>query len=610
VVLLAVSVPAIALAVPGGLSVPTGAPLAGIVRVGRVPIGGATLLIRSVENGVAATVRVLRSASDGSFVLPGAPAGLYTILSFAPGFRPVVTRILHRAGRETVSFVSVELEKASGVLPVTPLGEADPWIARALAPGDVLRDEGVVAALEDAARPPGPPSSSLARASLSLPLRASVSSLTGFGAEGSANLSRTSLDVSGSLGGRFRWGLEGEYSRVSSGGTRLGDASRLALDVAPTDNQAIRISSRRQILDGASDTRFSAHGVDWSGSLGDGSRASVSARVLSQANLASSVPVDGLFTRAANAVELAASYRTDLDAGRFVRVSVGYRTTTGLETRSPSGSWDQETRMGGSVGMEVLPHLVLEGGLVGETSTHLRGLTPELTLTLKTEEGWRAFGFLSRRFERRLLDGIPLGYAGTEDGDLSRLARSTYRGGIRYDSQDGESFSVEVSRRELGGTYRMLLDRDFVDRLDSLYFFDSDVATELSSTTTFRLGAGLDGRIAARGGRVAGSRHGVIDENEATYGVADFSVMVAVTRTSIGAGYRVVTQTLHQGRDGLRNDVEAVDFSLAQAVPIAALRSFGSELRALLSVELGRRQEGKDEARSNRRFAGGLAFSF
>jgi hypothetical protein len=56
--------------------------------------------------------------------------------------------------------------------------------------------------------------------------------------------------------------------------------------------------------------------------------------------------------------------------------------------------------------------------------------------------------------------------------------------------------------------------------------------------------------------------------------------------------------------------VEAVDFSLAQVVPIVALRSFGSELKALLSVEFGRRQEGKDDERSNRRFAGGLAFSF
>lgn len=198
----------------------------------------------------------------------------------------------------------------------------------------MLREEGAVARSRTPLARPGPPSSSLARASLSVPLRASVSSLTGFGAEGSAEPFRTSLDVSGSLGGRLRWGLEGEYSRVSSGGIHLGDASRLALDVAPTDNQAIRISSRRQILDGASDTRFSAHGVDWSGSLGGGSRASVSARVLSQTNLASSVAVDGLFTRAANAVELAASYRTDLDAGHFVRVSVGYRTTTGLETRS------------------------------------------------------------------------------------------------------------------------------------------------------------------------------------------------------------------------------------------------------------------------------------
>ena len=42
----------------------------------------------------------------------------------------------------------------------------------------------------------------------------------------------------------------------------------------------------------------------------------------------------------------------------------------------------------------------------------------------------------------------------------------------------------------------------------------------------------------------------------------------------------------------------------------AALRSIGSDLRALFSLELGKRREGEDEEKQNRRLAGGFAMSF
>ena len=44
--------------------------------------------------------------------------------------------------------------------------------------------------------------------------------------------------------------------------------------------------------------------------------------------------------------------------------------------------------------------------------------------------------------------------------------------------------------------------------------------------------------------------------------------------------------------------------------PFAALRSIGSDVRALFSLEVGKRREGEDEEKQNRRLAGGFAVSF
>src|SRR6185369_552624 len=109
------------------------------------------------------------------------------------------------------------------------------------------------------------------------------------------------------LGDRVRFGVEGQYNRkVSGDGNKVADSSRFAVDVAPGADQAIRISTRRKILPGldeADDSRFAAHAVDWSGATGAGSRASVSARLISQSNLILS-QAPNLFARDSRAFEV------------------------------------------------------------------------------------------------------------------------------------------------------------------------------------------------------------------------------------------------------------------------------------------------------------------
>jgi hypothetical protein len=592
------------------------APLSGIVRAGGVPVPGASLVVRGVTAGGATVVKLLKSDLDGTFVIGDAADGLYTVLSVVPGFRPALSRLLHRALPDgALSFVRLDLERPSGILPETTGGPLDVWIARAVSPGDVLRDvPAVLAALDEG---PGPAAASVAVAGLdkraaALPVRASVASTAGFGAAGASSLSRASLDVSGTAGERLRWGASGAYSRLSAlSGEKTGDASRVALDLASGSTQTVHLSSRQQaVADDADGARFAAHSLDWNGAVSERAQASISARLVSQSRLLSAGPAADLFARESNAVDVAARYQTELSSSTFARGSVSYRSAMN-QFAGQTTPFDRETRAGAAAGVRFLDVFVLEAGAAGDVSERARGVTPELTLAIATRDGWKVYGFAARRFERRLDGDVPLpGEAGTDEADLTRRSRALYKGGLKWQNSDGENMSLEASRRELTGTYRLLFDPDFLDRLDSLYFFPNDIATNVSLGVTARLGKALDGRVEMRAGRLSGVRDGVIRSDEANWGVAQAAIRVRATDTSLGMGYRVVTQSLTRGSAVLRNDVEAVDFTLAQSIPLAALRALGSDLRALFSVELGKRRQSEDEEKQDRRLAGGFSMSF
>jgi hypothetical protein len=592
------------------------APLSGIVRADGRPVPGATLVVRGVTAGGAMFMRLIKSEPDGTFVLSDAAEGLYTVLSVVPGFRPAVVRLFHRpAGPEgALSFVRLDLERPSGVLPETPDGALDPWSARAVISGDVLREvPAILAALESA---PAPAASATLLAAkdnrVALPLHAAVTTTAGFGAAGASSLSRTSLDVSGALGGGVRWGASGQYARLADlSGEKTGDASRVALDVSAGASQNVRISTRQQNLTAEADpARFAAHALDWNGAISEHAQASVSARVISQSHLLATGPAADLFARTSDAVDVAARYQTDLGAATFARVTVGYRSTSG-DYAGVVTPFEHETRAGGVAGVRLGELLVVEAGATGDTSYYGRGITPELMVALQTRDGWRIYGFASRRFER-LSDAVAArpGEAGSDEADLSRRSRSLYRGGVRWQNREGEGIAFDVSRRELNGTYRLLFDADFLDRLDSLYFFPNDVATDAALTVSARLGSAFDGRVSLRAGALSGARDAVVQTDDAHWGVAQAALRVRATDTSVGIGYRQVAQSLMRGPTTLHNDLQAVDVTLAQGLPIPVLRAIGSDWRALFSVEFGKRREGDDEEKSNRRLAGGLALSF
>ncbi len=592
------------------------APLSGVVRANGRPMPGASLIVRGVTAGGATFLRLIKSEPDGTFVIPNAAEGLYTVLSVVPGFRPAVARLFHRPASDdgTLSFMRIDLERPTGVLPETPDGALDPWSARAVVAGDVLRDVPALLAALDATPAPAAPATLLASSRdtrVALPLHAAVTTTAGFGALGTSSLSRTQLDVRGALGAGVKWGASGQYARLADlSGEKTGDGSSIALDVDAGSSQSVHISTRQQSLTAETDpAHFSAQALDWSGSVSPNAQAAVSARVITQSHLLATGPAADLFARNSDAVDVTARYQTDLGTSSYARVSVGYRATT-ADYAGSTVPIAHETRAGGIAGLRLGDVLVVEGGATGDTSIYGRGVTPELTVAVHTPDGWRLYGFASRRFES-LADGfVRPGEAGADEADLTRLSRSFYRAGAGWQNHDGEEISLDVSRRELNGTYRLLFDADFLDRLDSLYFFPNDVATDAAVTVSARLGRGFDGRVTVRAGMLSGSRDGVIGSDEASWGVAQAALRVRATDTSIGLGYRSVTQSLVRSGMTLRNDIDTMDVTLAQGLPIPMLRAIGSDWRALFSVEFGKRRQGEDDEKTDRRLAGGLALSF
>ena len=202
------------------------------------------------------------------------------------------------------------------------------------------------------------------------------------------------------------------------------------------------------------------------------------------------------------------------------------------------------------------------------------------------------------------------GWTGGEE-DLRRLSRAVLRGGLRLDSSAGDGFAVEVAHRQMGGTFRYLLDPDFFDRVDAVYFFPGDVVDEASASATFRLGEGLQGRLTGRGGRISGTGDAVFPANEGSFGRGEAAVHVAATGTDVAVGYRVVFQSLTRlSGSTVSNDITAVDVTLSQTLPLRFLALLGTQWRVLFSFEAGTRRQPDGEVAANRRLAGGLGLTF
>jgi hypothetical protein len=604
------------------------APLAGVVAFQGVRIPGATVVIRGLSPGLELLVWVLRTEKDGSFVWPGAPAGTYAVSAFSGASKASASEVRHGTSDAAVSFVSLEFDRDPRLVPETAPPRESPWTARAIQSADPLR-ETAAPETAPAAKTHDPLASPQAVTSLErLPVRATVASVAGKDiSAGNSSVSRTSIDVGGNLSSSLRWGLEGEYGSISNlQGTDGGDIRRLALEIASAPAQAgsslsasegfsrqggLRVETRRQALPlTAIDASFSEHRMDCLIPSGESTSAAVSARLVSQENLFVSGPVPDLFARQSNALEIQARYKADVSDSTYLRAAAAYRSDMATEPllARPDGSI-REARLSAGAGTNVNSWLLIEGNVSGDYSTRARSLTPEVALKASLSRRMRVILSVSQRFESDFDPFIPYGQSGSEDADLTRSARAVYRGGVLFSSARGDTLFVEGVHRKMASTFQYLLDRNFIEALDALYLFDGDSMEELGVTGTVRIADAVHGRISFRGGFVEGSAGPAIAHNEARFGQGEASVRVIPSQTDVALRYRYVDQSLSRSILLLHNNLEAVEISLSQALPLPLLRQIGSEWRAIVAVEFAERQSRADVV-SSRRVSGGFGLSF
>ena len=232
-------------AAPLAHAAPPAPPISGVVRHQQAPVAG--VLVIAYNLGDSSLAR-MRTATDGTFVLASAPAGVYDLIAYKRGFEPAIERLWHQATADQVSAVSIALTKKGGDMPA-PVEPVTMWDLRDRLPTDVLRELGIdpspdQASKEAAAAPqPTIPVSRL--------LAGEVQTMTDVSAASTSALSRAAVGLHGGLPNGWQYGINGDYSALGGQveeGETTGNAAGLALDVAPSAAEKVRLSTRRNTL--------------------------------------------------------------------------------------------------------------------------------------------------------------------------------------------------------------------------------------------------------------------------------------------------------------------------------------------------------------------------
>ncbi|MBC8645526.1 MAG: carboxypeptidase regulatory-like domain-containing protein, partial [Thermoanaerobaculia bacterium] len=222
---------------------PPAPPISGVVRHLQSPVSGALVIFYNL--GDTSLIRS-RTLNDGTFVLASAPIGVYDLIAYKKGFLPSLIRVWHQAIPEKVSSVEIAL------LPRRPVPGSAPkvtdiWEVRSRIPSDVLRE----IELEEGGES-GDASPIADRVAVDRALGGEVRTVADVaGTENS--LSRTAVGVRGGLPNGWKYQLRGEYSVLSEDpgdaeAFATGNSAGLALDVAPSSDDRLRVATRRNSI--------------------------------------------------------------------------------------------------------------------------------------------------------------------------------------------------------------------------------------------------------------------------------------------------------------------------------------------------------------------------
>ncbi|HKD18758.1 MAG TPA: carboxypeptidase-like regulatory domain-containing protein [Thermoanaerobaculia bacterium] len=612
----------------GGLAFatpPPAPPISGVVRHAETPLPGVLVIFFNVGDSSLARVH---TASDGTFVLTAAPAGVYDLIAYKRGYEPAMQRLWHQAGAAQVSSVSIALTRKGASALAEPAPETI-WDMRDRLPTDVLRE----IAIEEASDQTTPPAQ---RVALNKLIQGELRTVTEATTNSPSALSRAALGVHGGLPNGWQYGISGDYSRLGNvdvtSDTTTGNAAGLAVDVAPSADEHVLLSTRRNQLNFAdSPASLQTGSVTWSRGEEQGRVESLAARYIEETNLYRATALGTtIFPLASRTLEVDGQYGrpATLDAaGVMVGMAYRYReASVGPSGVASDGVFVQaapDADLSAATAFKVSDRVELQGGVVARyigNAPSGYGVAPEATARYTVAPGmtvyvhglYRAFGSTSQA------TAVMPRIASIEESQEPAATRS-FAVGIQRDAGANSQLQIEVSQQRMGELVRAFFEGDFLTDFDSIYLLDGNNVRQYKASVTQRLSNTLSGNVVVRYGSIDGS---VASPSAANYGIvsnpgrfwsARASVEVMPTHTGIAVLVRKIQQEIETPAASLANDSNKLSLSVSQDLSVIGLTPFGAGWKLVVAIENTKGtplSSQKDEAVVANRLLGGVAVSF
>jgi Carboxypeptidase regulatory-like domain len=607
------------------LAGPPAPPISGVVRHLEAPVPGVLVIFFNLGDNSLARIR---TAPDGTFVLSSAPAGVYDLVAYKKGFEPALQRVWHQAGGEQLSSVSIKLSRKGGETGADAPAPTTIWDLRDRLPTDVLRE----LAVEEVGTKGGGPTEKI---HLSRLMAGEVQTMTDVASQSSAALSRANVGLHGGLPNGWQYGITGDYAKLGDndapGDVTTGNAAGLALDVAPSADAHLTVSTRRNVLSlNDSPASLQTHAVTWSHGEEQGRVESVAARYVEETNLYRATALGTtIFPLSSRTWEVNAQYGRPASSDTpGVAVGMTYRhreASIGPSGVGADGVFVQsapDADLSASTALRVGDHAEVEGGVIARyigSGTAGYGIAPVATArytvgstTLYVRGLYRALGSTSGA------TAVMPRVASIEESQEPAASRA-FAVGLQRKVGTDSSIQVEVSEQRMGEIVRAFFEGDFLTDFDSVYLFDGNSVRQYKATLQQRLSNTLSGSIAVRYGSIDGT---IADPSQASFGINDnrghfwsarASIEVLPTHTGIALLVRGIRQELQTPATRLANDSDKLALSVSQDLSIIGLTPFGAAWKLLVAVENAHGTaltERKEDPATTNRLLGGVAVSF
>jgi hypothetical protein len=622
-----------AFAAPGAmLAEPPSPPISGVVRHLQKPVADALIVFYNIGD---TSLTRSRTASDGTFVVPAAPVGVYDLVAYKKGFLPALIRIWHPSLTGALSSVHIQLLPRDGTAEPGAADRSSAWDLRDKVPSDVLREITLEEQQSDGKRVASLPGSPSNQMRVDNALGGEVRSVADV-SSGDTSLSRTAVGVRGGLPNGWRYDLRGDYSAVADAAGVAADASRMtgnaagiALDVAPSDLDHVRVTSRRNTLSFHDDRPASlqSHSVSWSRGAEEGSAESVAARYVDEANLYRATSAGtSFFPLASRSLEVKAKYARPAGDSPGVSVGMTYRHREGTVGPSAAGNSGAlllsapDADLSAAATVRLSSRLDLEGGVVGRYLSGGYGIAPRLEARYRVGDQTYIFvRGLHRVADSAGINTAVLPLVTSIDDSREAMSRKGFSAGIERSGSGDGTWRIEASNQRVSEAVRAFFESDFLTDFDSVYLFDGNVVRQFQATLTHRLTDTVSGTIAVRYGRIDGQLAPdsasvfSITGNTGRFWTARAGIEVLPTRTGVALLMRGARQQLVGASGTHLNESDKIAISIAQDLSVIGLTPFGSDCKLLMAIESARSTAASpdrvDTPLSNR-LLGGLAISF